>query len=239
MHRHVRRDAGQDLVTGDQHLQFRAVQAGVLGRVPAADHHTPGVRADAQLLAVAQAPIAVRERVDVLAEVAETRTVGLDRRRAPAGTAAELDGIIRRLAAGVGHHDAAAQVLQPRHPQANAELARQPAGHADMVGMHVGDEHARQRALVGRVREQLAPDEHRLLVAHAGVDDGPPLAIVERPQVDVIQRIGQRHPDPVHAWRHLEGLPAWGWSFERVGQGGLGLVASGHARSERIPGLGA
>ena len=93
--------------------------------------------------------------------------------RAPAGALEELDRVGRRLAAGVGHHHAAGQVLEPRHPQAHAELARQPAGHADVVGVHVGDEHARQRPLVGRVGEQLAPDRDGFLGANAGVHDRP------------------------------------------------------------------
>src|SRR5690606_19293651 len=39
---------------------------------------------------------------------------------------------------------------------------------------------------------------------HAGVDHGPAGLVVDRPQVDVVQREGQRHAYPVHAGRHLD-----------------------------------
>ena len=56
--------------------------------------------------------------------------------------------------------------------------------------------------LVGPVRQQLHPHRHRLVGVHPRVDDGPPGIVFQRPQVDVVQRIGQRHADPVHALRH-------------------------------------
>ena len=212
----------QHLVARDQQLEIGAVEAGVLGRVAAADHHAPQVLSYAQFLAVVQAAVAVGQGVDVLAEVAEAGAVGLQRAVTPACAAVEGDGVGRRLAAAVRDHDAAVQIFQARHVQRHMELARQPAGQAHMVGVHVGDQHARQRAAVGGLGEQRAPGGHAFVGARTGVDDGPALAVIDGPEIDVIQRIGQGHAYPEHAGCDLQRLPALRWRLERVVEHRLG-----------------
>ena len=101
---------------------------------------------------------------------------------APAGAVIEDDAIVRRLAAGVGGEHAAVQVFQPRHPQPALELLRQPAGHAHVVGVHVGAEMRLSRLAVGGAGEQLAPRGQRLVGAHAGVDHRPAVAVVDAPR---------------------------------------------------------
>ena len=84
-----------------------------------------------------------------------------------------------RLAAGVGGQRAAGQVFEPGHPQPALEFARQPAGHAHVVGVHVGAEDARDARALRRGgqrsfgRDQLAPGGQGLGRLGAGVDDGP------------------------------------------------------------------
>src|SRR5256885_1287917 len=102
------------------------------------------------------------------------------------------------------------------------ELARQPAGQAHMVRVHVGDQHARQRAAVGGLGEQRAPGGHAFVCARAGIDDGPALAVIDGPEIDVIQRIRQGHAYPEHAGCDLQRLPALRWRLERVVEHRLG-----------------
>lgn len=42
--------------------------------------------------------------------------------------------------------------------------------------------------------------------AETGVDDRDAVAVFDQPQVDVVQREGQRHANPVHAGRDLQGF---------------------------------
>lgn len=189
-HAHIGRDARQHLVAGDQHAQLVAQQAGMLGRMATADDDPPVVRADVHGLAVADAPKAVGQRMQILAKAAEAGAVDIERLFAPAGLAVKADGLVGRLPAGVACQGAAGQVFEPCHPQPAAELAREPAGHADMVRVHVGAQDARDaRALrsggqraVGS--DQLAPGSERLGRLGAGIDDGP--------AVTVLVFIGQR-----------------------------------------------
>src|SRR5690606_15863716 len=108
----------------DQQLAARTVEAGVLGRMPGADDHLPVVVADAQPVAVAQALVALGQRVDVAPEAAEAGAVGIDRLLVPAGAPVEELAVVGRLASRIGDQDAAAEVFEPRHPEPAAELAR-------------------------------------------------------------------------------------------------------------------
>ena len=181
----------------------------------AADDDLPRALADVDRFAVVDAPIAVGQRMDVLAEVAEARVIAVDRRRAPAGAPVELGGVRRGFTSGVGHRDAAVQVFEPRHPQPAAEPAGQPAGHADMVRVHVGDEDARDRTVAQAV-QQLAPCGGAVVGAYPGVDDGAAIAIVDQPDVDVVELERQRHAHPAHARPHLQRLTCRWRRFEWV-----------------------
>jgi len=117
----------------------------MLGRVAAASDDAPGLVVDLRLHAVADAVVGVGQAVDHVAEVAEARAIRLDGVIAPAGLAEECQRIGRRFTPAVGGHDAADHVFEPRHPQPCAELAGEPTSHADVVGVHVGDEDAGER----------------------------------------------------------------------------------------------
>ena len=60
--RDVRGDAGQHLVAGDHQLALVVDQAGMFGRMAAADHHPPVAPADANRVAVLHAHEADRDR---------------------------------------------------------------------------------------------------------------------------------------------------------------------------------
>ncbi|MOA45243.1 hypothetical protein D3C78_1676230 [compost metagenome] len=75
-----------------------------------------------------------------------------------------------------------------------------------MVGVHVGDQHAQHGQAFQFVLEDLFPQRLDLVARDAAVDDGPAVAAVDvvaqQPEVDMIQRERQRHPDPFDALRH-------------------------------------
>ena len=129
------------------------------------------------------APVAVGQGVDALAEVAEAGAVVLDRRR----RSSRRGGRSRSRRRGASRPVSATSTRQVRYSSRvihsrHVELARQPAGHADVVGVHVGDEDARQRALRRRASANSSRQAASGLVgAHAGVDDGPAVAVVDAP----------------------------------------------------------
>ncbi|MNC64546.1 hypothetical protein D3C75_1147620 [compost metagenome] len=61
LHRDVGGDAGQHLIARYQQLSLRVVKAGVLRRMACADQHLPAMSVNLELLAVLDAPIAVRQ----------------------------------------------------------------------------------------------------------------------------------------------------------------------------------
>jgi hypothetical protein len=175
--------------------------------------HPPSVLADGDGFTITQAPEAVGQRMHVLAKATKARAVHVQRFFAPSYLPVEADGVVRGLAAGVGHQGAAGQVFKPSHPQPALELACEPAGHAHVIGVHVGAEDAGdaralrrggQRALG---RNQLAPSGQRLGCLGAGINHrpaGPKLVFVgQRPQVDVVQGKRQVHAYPQHPGRHF------------------------------------
>jgi hypothetical protein len=85
---------------------------------------------------------------------------------------------------------------------------------ADVIGVHVGDHHPQHGQALQMLVEDLLPSAARGVVGDATVHDGPAFAqpsltivesIAQQPQVDVVQREGQAHAHPLHAWGHGEG----------------------------------
>src|SRR3984885_7982576 len=99
----------------------------------ASDDGPPHPCADAQLLAVDDAPVAVWECVHCLAETAEACLVSCQRHFVPAGGPVEVHAIRGRLAPGVGDQHATDHVLETRGPQPAVVLSGEPAGHADVI----------------------------------------------------------------------------------------------------------
>ena len=119
--------------------------------------------------------------------------------------AAEAGGALRRQARRVvvGRTDP-----QPARMLGRAPALAQPVRQADVVRVHVRDQHAQDGQAFQRGGEHLLPLRLGFVPRDAAVDDGPALAAVElvaqQPEVDVVQREGERHPDPAHAGRDLE-----------------------------------
>src|SRR6185437_6222698 len=175
----------------------------------AADH-APHMVADRDLLAFDNAAIGARQLVDAMAEAAEARAIILEQVLREACRPIEAQTLGGRFQSGVGHQVAAHEEFRARDPKFDVELAHQPAGEADMVGMHVSDDHALDLAAAHRTGEELLPGLRRLLVANAAVDDGPTVAVLQQPQIDVVELHRQAHAHPVHAGCHDDALARFG-----------------------------
>ncbi len=130
--------------------------------------------------------------------------------------------VLLSFALGVEPEHAAEQPLGARGPELGVQLLRQPAGEAHVIGMEVGADQARRRPAVlaadAHPLEHLAPDRLALVALDAGVDQRPALAVLEQPEIDVIEPVGQRHAQPMHARRHLQRLAGAGQA-RRVAKG--------------------
>jgi hypothetical protein len=117
-----------------------------------------------------------------------------------------------RVAAAAEH--ARHVVVGGADPQRHVPALAQPVGQADVIGMHVGDDHAHDRQALQLGLEDLLPLGPRLVARDAAVDHGPALdaavVVAQQPEVDVVERERQPHPDPAHAGRHFEGLAGGG-----------------------------
>ena len=78
----------------------------------------------------------------------------------------------------------------------------------------MGHDHPQDRQTFERCGEDLFPLGSRLGAVDAAIDDGPSLATVQfvtqQPEIDMVERKRQRHPDPTHAWHDLQGLAPLG-----------------------------
>ena len=115
-------------------------------RMAAAGDHGPVMAAKLDDLCVLKPAIGVGHLAHALPEPAKPLAVILDLVLAPAGRLVEVDPGLRRLSSCVGDQHTAGNVLQLAHPELRAgELTGQPARIADMVGVHMGDDHPPDR----------------------------------------------------------------------------------------------
>ncbi len=84
IHRHIRRNPRQHLISRDEQLEFGTIETGMLGRVAAAHDHPPLVGADPQHIAVLEPPIRGRQGINQFAERAEFGLVSFERFLVPA-----------------------------------------------------------------------------------------------------------------------------------------------------------
>jgi len=133
--------------------------------------------------------------------------------------AVEAHAVRRGFAAGVGHQHAAGDVFEPRHPQPALVVSGQPAGHADVIGMHVRADHSPHATPLQRAGESTLPVGCRIRSLHAGIGERPAVAVFERPDVDVVQtRHRQSHTQPQHAAPDLLRRAGRRHPLERVAQ---------------------
>jgi len=150
------------------------------------DDAAPAAPADADLVAVQDARVARRHRRHQIGVVVGALADLFLRVRIGQAVASEM--IDRRLAARARARVAAARRPQRghhevghRHPQAGVPAFAQPVGQADVVGVHVGDQHAQHGQAFQLVLEDLFPQGLDLVARDAAVDDGPAV-----PAVDVV-----------------------------------------------------
>src|SRR5712691_922439 len=103
-------------------------------------------------------------------------------------------------------HRVRGEILRLRHPEFGAAALGQPRGETRMVRMMVRDDETPDRAPRDAFCEDALPQRARGVVADAAVDECPALAVFEQPEVDVVERKRQRHAQPVHAGRDLQGF---------------------------------
>jgi hypothetical protein len=110
------------------------------------------------------------------------------------------------------------------HEQRRSIARGQPGGEAEVVRVEVGDHHAGDAPPVGR--QHLLPDGLCFGRAEAGIHDHHVVAVIEQPQVDVVQRKRQRHAQPGDTGRNRQWLRGGGDVFKRVVE-----AHGGHFRS--------
>ncbi|MCY1217580.1 hypothetical protein D9M72_294980 [compost metagenome] len=218
MHRDIGRNARQDLVAGNHHEQIGRVQAGMLRRMALPRDDLPVVGADAKHRAILDAAVAARQARDHSARAAKAVAVAVEGRFVPTGAPAECKAFGRHFLAGFGNGGKAVQVLQARHPEVALEPLHQPAGHANVIGMLVRDDDARHRLAGQRPCQQRFPGIDALRRKHAGIDDRPAIAVLDGPDIDVRQHVGQGQPHPQYAGCDLIGLTGCGCVSTRIVQ---------------------
>jgi hypothetical protein len=179
--------------------------------------HAPFVRADLDDITFDNAVERVGQLVHAEPEPAEPRAVVFQKVVRKSGGAIEPQRFCRRFLSGIGSQIAAHQKFGACDPKFNVELAHQPSGQADMIGMHVRDDYPPDLAAFHRAGEQLFPSLLGILVLDAGVDNRPPVAVLQQVEIDVVELHRQSHPHPVHTGRDLDALSGIGAAVaERV-----------------------
>ena len=127
------------------------------------------------------------------------------------------------------HPTAQRLVVGAADPQAAVVLGRapalaQPVRQPDVVGMHVGDQHAQHRQALQLLLEHLLPQRARFGPVDAAVHHGPAFAalkaVAQQPKVDVVERERQAHAQPFDARPQFDGAPRRGQLVtQRVVQG--------------------
>ena len=74
--------------------------------------------------------------------------------------------------------------------------------------MKVRDDQAPHRAI--QPRDHLAPEFAHGIVGEAGIDDRPPVAVAQQPQVDMVELEGKRHAQPEDTRRDFDLLAGGG-----------------------------
>ena len=124
------------------------------------------------------------------------------------------------VAAGFAREQAGHVVVGGADPERRVPALADEVGQTDVVGVHVRDDDAQDRHTLQLRLEDLLPLRAGLVPSDAAIDHRPALdpvdGIAQQPEVDVIEREGQRHANPTHAGRHCERLADFG---EGVAQG--------------------
>ena len=85
------------------------------------------------------------------------------------------------------------------HPQGRLPTPDEPIGEPDVIRVVVRHDDPSDRQSAEPLGKDPFPQLLGLRHRVAGVDDRPAGAVFEQPQIDVVEREGQRHAQPVHA----------------------------------------
>ena len=203
-------------------ISVGAVKRHVLRRVTIAGNALPCAAVDVDLVAIHDAVIDVgygghqgRVVAATAADMEQKFLISLSVQAVEVRTGFAAEAV------PVFHGDAGDVVIGGADPQGRVPLLAEPAGQADMVGVHMGDDDAQNGQAFQFGGEDLLPLLARLGAIDAAVDDRPALAylamqiglaITQQPEVDVIEGKRQGHADPLDAGGHFQ-------SLGRTGQG--------------------
>jgi hypothetical protein len=168
--------------------------------------HFPVAPADRELVAVHHAAVALRHgrhAARIAAALADGAGDGV--RRHAVGDV-EGDRVLAVEARAVVVRGVRREILRRRHPHGRARAFHEPCGAAHVVGMVVRDDDVLHGLGSEKPREVPLPDLPRGRNAVARVDQREPVAVVEDPEIDMVEREGQRHADPPHAGGDLDRL---------------------------------
>ena len=211
--RHVRADARQHLIAGDQYARGFVEQAGMFRAVAGADDDAPVLPADRQRVAILDPRVAERERRDDPAEAGPAAFAGMrDLRRRPSRARARRRASLRELPSRASATSIRAVSHSPRVMISGAAwwLAH-PAGQPDMIGV----DNACRSSCVTRT-PAIGPANTAFHASRASPVVMPvsisatPSRVVEQPAIDVLQRAGNVQPDPVqpgHDLHHVASFP--------------------------------
>ena len=72
-----------------------------------------------------------------------------------------------------------------------------------MIGVEVSDNDPLQGPLLGKVGgEDSLPGLLYVVAGDAGIDGGPAIAVLQKPQIDMVEAERQRHAQPQDSGRH-------------------------------------
>ena len=126
-----------------------------------------------------------RLRVETVIEVETAIMLGLER-------------------AGIEMQVQALQIFRSRHVERHIEALQQEAGRADVIGMEVRSDDARQRPIGQQSLKQRLPSGLGLFVAETGVDQCPAVTVIDKVEIDVVKEERQRHSRPQDPWSDFD-----------------------------------
>jgi hypothetical protein len=195
--------------------------------------HLPLASADRKLVAVHHAPVKARDfghaapiavaGAHLLRKAREVESIAPE--EAHAGFAVESRRVVmcrvRR------------QELRGGHPHRRARFRHEPRGASHVIGVIVRDDDGLHGLAGHQAREVPLPEIPGRLDAESRVDEREALAILEDPQVDVVEGERQRHADPPHALGDAQRLAGLG---DALVEGMSYLVVKTHTPFHAAPG---
>ena len=147
--------------------------------MPVADDRAPLATADLQILTVADAAIASRQRRDAGAEIAEALTITIQALFSKSCTPVESDRIVRHVRGAIGRHRFTHVEVTAAHPELTTPLLREPAGKSGVICVQVGRYHPGDGITLEALVENRAPVLLHLLVEYSGVDNRPTITVTQ------------------------------------------------------------